>query len=87
MAGGAAMTPVEPREHIEGQRKAFLGPAGSGIEPLPSVIIQEAWGPEIRTEWELTFDERRGILDGARVVLTFVGRMPPCRIEIEGVSS
>ena len=36
--------------------------------------------------WDLTFDERAAILDGARVILTFLGGVPPCRIEIEGVS-
>ena len=81
------MKPVEPREHLEGTRTAFIGPTGSGIEPLPAIAVRTDDGLEVRTEWELTFDERAAILDGARVVLTFLGRVPPCRIEIEGVTS
>ncbi len=75
------MTPVEPREHLEGTRTAYIGPNGSGIEPLPAVFYHN----EVRTEWDLSFDERAAILDGARVILTFRGSMPPCRIEVEGV--
>ena len=81
------MKPVEPREQLEGTRTAFVGPAGSGIEPLPAIAVRTDDGLEVRTEWDLTFDERAAILDGARVILTFLGRVPPCRIEIEGVSS
>lgn len=76
------MRPVEPRDPSVGRRMVFVGPPGSGIEPL--VAIEN--DGEIRTEWDLSFNERRAILEGARVLLTFQGAMPPCRIEIEGVN-
>ncbi len=78
------MRPVEPREHIEGVRTSFHGPGGSDIAPLPAVIADGV----IHTEWDLSFDERQAILDGARVVLAFMGtRMPPCELRVEGVRS
>lgn len=38
------------------------------------------------SEWDLSFEERRAILDGARVVLyVMAGGHPPVGLEVEGV--
>ena len=44
------MKPVEPREHLEGAGTAFIGPTGSGIEPLPAIAVRTDAGLEVRTE-------------------------------------
>jgi hypothetical protein len=74
------MKPVHPRE---GTADVVLkGPPGVG--DLPAQFVD---GPGLRSEWELTFDERQAILDGARVVLwTIATRHPPVAIEVEGVN-
>jgi hypothetical protein len=82
------MRPANPRvegyDPAEWQLTTFHGAPGSGVEPLPALV---GTGGVIRTEWELSFEERGAILDGARVVVTFLGRMPPVSLSVEGVNS
>lgn len=77
------MRPVSPREPWDGRTVMV----GQGVEPLPAVAVRTERGTEIRTEWELDFLERAAILNGARIVLTFLGGVPPCRIEVDGIDA
>ena len=72
-------TPVEPNPSYGGAPTAFIGPPG--VEPLPALVM----GNDILTVWALSFDERQAILDGANLIVRFLGRMPPVSIGVEGV--
>lgn len=74
------MKPVSPRE---GAADGVLtGPPGIG--DLPFMRLQ-AGG--FLTEWDLTFNERRAIAEGARVLLYVLGSgHPPVALEVEGVT-
>lgn len=75
------MNPVEPRR--EGHRVVY-GVGQPQYRPLPAVLTAEGcW-----TSWELTLEERRAILDGARVelfIMTFDSPLQPVRLCIEGI--
>lgn len=75
------MRPVVPRS---GRVDVVLkGPPGGDIGDLPAQRVQ---GGGFCSEWELDFDERKAIMDGARVVLWVMSAgHPPVSVEVEGV--
>ena len=66
------MKPIEP-EDVAGQPAVF-GRGQPGVEPLPARVTRDGL---VYTRWQLSFDERRAILDGACIDLViFRGRAP-----------
>lgn len=60
----------------------YKGPQGSNIGDLPVYLAANGG---LRTVWQLTLEERKAIMDGARIELTFMTRsIPPTAITIEG---
>lgn len=76
------MEPMEPPEYEGTQRIVWKG-------PTPDIAdLVARFDPSTQTSlsvWSLSLDERRAILDGARVVLQVSGRHPPVALSIEGV--
>lgn len=78
------MNPVIPRSS-EGEPIVFA--AGQpGYRPLPARVTLRA----VNTEWQPTFNERRALADGARImlsVLTFGQPLQPVLLAVEGAES
>ena len=77
------MNPVEPPAYEGTERFVWKGPRPD-IEDL--VVRFDRASQTSISVWALTLDERRAILDGARVVLQVSGRHPPLSLSIEGVA-
>lgn len=76
------MKPVAPREYEGPDLVVLRGPAGSDIAELPAIRTEAGF----LSEWDLSFEERQAILDGARVRMHIVGAgHPPVAMWVEGV--
>lgn len=87
------MNPVVPRE-IESQLTeapqqipgfVILKGNSADVGNLPAMLIP---GEYFETHWEPTFDERKAILDGARIILRVMSPgHPPVALGVEGVDA
>ncbi len=78
------MNPVIPRSS-EGEPVVFTADQPQ-YRPLPASVTLRA----VNTEWQPTFNERKALSDGARIllsVLTFGQPLQPVLLAVEGVES
>lgn len=78
------MKPIDPGE--EYGRLVVYGADQPEYLPLPSRVTDDGLAAAF-TLWELSFDERQAILDGARIglqILTFGRAMQPVYLAVEG---
>lgn len=76
------MKPIDPE--LEGYPTVVFAEDQPEYEPLPAAIV----GNALYTKWQLTENERRAIMDGARVDLLIwtCGRpLQPVVLQVEGV--
>lgn len=76
------MKPVEPPEWMGTSRMVWQGPTPDVADLVVRIDPEVGMSTSV---WDLTFNERAAILDGARVILNVYGRHPIVALSIEGV--
>ena len=77
------MKPVDP-EDMPGEL-VHIGAGQPQYMPLPARIVG---GGAVHTRWQLTFEERQAILDGACIdltIMTFGQPLQPLMMTVQGV--
>lgn len=78
------MKPITP--NVEGWTNVVI--SASGLPDTEDLVAARVGAREYYTLWEPSFNERRAILDGARIEIWFTRTMPgfnPMSVGVEGV--